>query len=213
MRKNVLILILCAPLLWIAGKEGLRLYNVSTWSSAKPESTEDNPLPRPEVLEKAKQSAGAIIDLPDAVTAVVLRLDPPPHGPPQESPVGNIVVAHAKKRAERAAEVEKAKDDGQEVENQIVEILKKMRGPDGRAVVSNRDLEGKLEEYKDKVHDPDLIASAAPRRTGRHENTISRRPRSTGNTKRSTSGRPKPPARNPSAEPCSTATPPAIATT
>ena len=126
----------------------------------KPESTEDNPLPRPEALEKAKQSAGAIIDLPDAVTAVVLRLDPPPHGPPQESPVGNIVVAHAKKRAERAAEVEKAKDDGQEVENQIVEILKKMRGPDGRAVVSNRDLEGKLEEYKDKVHDPDLIASA-----------------------------------------------------
>ena len=78
MRKSLLILLLCAPLLWIAGAEGTRLYNVYRWSSPELESTDQDPPPRPEVLAKARKMADAIVELPDGVTSAVVRLEPPP---------------------------------------------------------------------------------------------------------------------------------------
>ncbi len=162
MRKSLLILLLCAPLLWIAGAEGTRLYNVYRWSSPELESTDDDPPPRPEVLAKARKTADAILELPDGVTSAVVKLEPPPPGAPLEPHVGSAVLNHSKKRAERAFEVEQAKDDGLKVEQQIRQILKKMRGQDGWPSVPDKEkeLDGVLEEYVEKVHDPELVASA-----------------------------------------------------
>ncbi len=165
MRKSLLILLLCAPLLWIAGAEGTRLYNVYRWSSPELDSTDLDQPPKPEVLARARKTADAIVELPDGVTAAVVRLEPPPPGAPLEPHLGTAVLNHAKKRAERAFEVEQAKDDGLKVEQQIRQILKKMRGQDGWPSVPDKEkeLEGVLEEYVEKVHDPELVASALRR--------------------------------------------------
>jgi hypothetical protein len=160
MRKNLLILLLCAPLLYIAVSEGMRLYSVSTWSSPKLEAVDEEAPPKPEVLAKAKKTADAVVELSDGVTAAVVRLELPPPGTPLEPPLGNIVGAYAKKRAERGFEVEKAKEDGALVEKKITEILKKMRGPDGRPTRSDNELKALLGDYAEKVHDPQLLASA-----------------------------------------------------
>jgi hypothetical protein len=160
MRKNLLILFLCAPLLWITGTEGTRLYNVYKWSSPELQSTDDEPPPKPEVVAKATRAAEAIVELPDGVTATVVRLEPPPPGAPRDPQLASLALNHARKRAERAFDVEKAKDEGLIVEKQIRQILKKMRGPDGWPSVPDKDLDGALEEYVEKVHDPELVASA-----------------------------------------------------
>jgi hypothetical protein len=162
MRKNLMILLLCAPLLWITATEGTRLYNVYKWSSPELASKDDDPPPKPEVLAKAKKTADAILELPDGVTASVVRLEPPPPGAPPEPHLGSAVLNHARKRAERAFEVEKARDEGLKVEEQIRQILKKMRGQEGWPSVPDKEkaLEAALEEYVKKVHDPELVASA-----------------------------------------------------
>jgi hypothetical protein len=160
MRKNLLILILCAPLLYIAVSEGMRLFSVSTWSSPKLEATDEEAPPGPEVLAKAKKTADAIVELPDGVTSAVVRIESLPPGSPQEPPLGSVVAAYAKKRAERGFDVEKAKEDGANVEKRITETLKKMRGPDGRPAKSDKELDRLLDDYAEKVHDPLLLASA-----------------------------------------------------
>ena len=71
MRKNLLILVLCAPLLYITASEAMRLYNVSTWSSPKADAALDDAPPKPEVLAKVKKTADAIVEVPDDVTAEV----------------------------------------------------------------------------------------------------------------------------------------------
>jgi hypothetical protein len=160
MRKNLLLLILCAPLLYIATSEGMRLYNVSTWSSPKLEAAEEDAPPKPEVLAKARKTADAIVELPGGVTAAVVRLESLTPGASQEPPLGSVVAAYAKKRAERGYDVEKAKEEGAAVEKRITEILKKMRGRDGRPTHLDNNLEQLLDDYAEKVHDPELLASA-----------------------------------------------------
>ncbi len=160
MRKNLLILVLCAPLLYITASEGMRLYNVSTWSSSKVLAAEEDAPPKPEVLAKVKKTADAIVEVPDDVTAEVVRLDSPPPGSSPEPPLGTVVAAYARKRAERGAEVEKAREDGADVEQRITEILKKNRGPRGWPMRSDKNLEQLLDDYAGKVHDPELLASA-----------------------------------------------------
>ena len=78
--------------------------------------------------------------------------------------MGSAVLNHAKKRAERAFEVDQAKDEGLKVEQQIRQILKKMRGQDGWPSVpaKEKELDEALDEYVEKVHDPELVASAPP---------------------------------------------------
>ena len=160
MRKNLLILLLCAPLLYIAVSEGMRLYSVSTWSSPKLEVSEEDAPPKPEVLATARKTADAIVDLPDGVTGRGRPGRATAPGSPQEPPLGSVVAAYAKKRADRAFEVEKAKQEGADAEKEIEEILRKMRGTEGWPTVVNPELDGQLEEYMRNVYNPDVVASA-----------------------------------------------------
>ena len=56
MRKTILILILCAPLIWLTCREGLRLRDVSEWSLSNSKPTDGDDHPEAADMEKAKKA-------------------------------------------------------------------------------------------------------------------------------------------------------------
>ncbi len=160
MRKTILILILCAPLIWLTCSEGLRLRDVSDWSLSNSKQAEGEDHPKPEDVAKAKSDAAAIINLPEGVTATIIRLDPPSPGASDTDPLQTAMVEHAQERVDKTEVVVRARNKGTDIKKRIEEILQGMLGPDGRPANQNPKLKDELDAYEKEVHDPDLVASA-----------------------------------------------------
>ena len=62
MRKTILMLLLCAPLLWIAWQECLRIYNVSFWAPPTSAEGDDKPAVKPADLAEIQRKADEIAE-------------------------------------------------------------------------------------------------------------------------------------------------------
>jgi hypothetical protein len=162
MRKTILMLILCAPLAWIAWREGQRLYDAWRWSPQTYKVAEGQQPSRAD-LEKIKKAADEIVDLPDGAVGTIVRLDPPPPGFDAVS-LDRAVREHVRKRAQGRKAVDDARLETAGVEKDIEGALKRIRGNDGRP--RDRDVEltklkVALDDYERlNVRDLDLLTSA-----------------------------------------------------
>jgi hypothetical protein len=164
MRKTILMLLLCAPLLWVAWRECQRIYNVSSWVPQTSGAGDAEPAAKPQDLAEIKGRADAIVELPEGVARTIVRLDPPPARDLGTGPLASAVLEHAKEREKGRKVVEQARRDAADDEAKIEQARARL-GAEGERpgglVEEARDLETLLDHYQGlKVYDPELLASA-----------------------------------------------------
>src|SRR3954468_1779307 len=105
MRKILILMLLCAPLGWVAWQESKRLTgNPSDGAiEASPKDTKGTEATL-KSMAKIKAEAEEINNLPEGVSRAVLHLDGPPAGVEAKGPIARAVIggvaAHARRREE-----------------------------------------------------------------------------------------------------------------
>lgn len=164
MRKLLLLLVLCAPLGWMAWGEGRRLW--ADWRNpvdfSEPSDADVDPTVA--VAKKtAVKKADEVLSLSDELVRSAVALDDPPQNVPP-GPIAKELADVGSDRVRRRRTVNRQQDEAADLVQKIEQTLERIRGEDGKPrhrpeeIKKLRDALRRLRELA--VYDADLLNSA-----------------------------------------------------